>query len=63
MINIWSADHQVGLAAGVPILVMVMYEHAYQMDYGADAKSYIDAFFSNINWEQVDSRLKTVKIT
>lgn len=61
LFNIWSADHQVALATGVPILVMDMYEHAYQMDYGADAKSYINAFFSNINWEEVDSRIKGLK--
>lgn len=56
LFNIWSSDHQVTLAAGVPILVMDMYEHSYQMDYGADANSYIAAFFSNINWDQVNKR-------
>jgi Fe-Mn family superoxide dismutase len=60
--NIWSADHQIALAAGVPVLVMDMYEHAYQMDYGADAKAYIEAFISNINWEMVNSRVKDLQI-
>jgi Fe-Mn family superoxide dismutase len=36
---------------------MDMYEHAYQMDYGAAAARYIDAFFANTNWETVASRL------
>jgi Fe-Mn family superoxide dismutase len=36
--------------------VMDMYEHAYQMDYGAAAAKYIDAFFANIRWEQVNQR-------
>lgn len=54
--NVWSSDHLVSLAFGTPLLVMDMYEHSYQMDYGADAKGYIDAFFSNINWEEVESR-------
>lgn len=54
--NVWSSDHLVNLAYGTPLLVMDMYEHAYQMDYGADAKAYIDAFLSNINWEEVESR-------
>jgi len=40
-----------------PVLVMDMYEHAYQMDYGSAAAKYIDAFFANINWETVASRL------
>lgn len=39
-----------------------MYEHAYQMDYGADAKAYIDAFFANINWETIESRVKELKL-
>lgn len=60
--NVWSADHQMTLAHGVPLLVMDMYEHAYQMDYGADAKSYIDAFFNNINWELVDKRCKSLPV-
>ena len=35
----------------VPLLVMDMYEHSYQMDFGAAAGQYVDAFFSNINWD------------
>ena len=55
--NVWSSDHTQNLADGKPILVMDMYEHAYQMDHGPDAKAYIEAFFKNINWQKVDSRL------
>jgi len=36
---------------------MDMYEHAYQMDYGAAAAKYIDAFFANLNWEAVATRI------
>ncbi|MBL0184907.1 MAG: Fe-Mn family superoxide dismutase [Candidatus Obscuribacter sp.] len=61
LLNVWSSDHQVSLAAGVPILVMDMYEHAYQMDYGADANKYIDAFFSNIDWQRVNKRAENLK--
>lgn len=59
MYNMWSSDHSQTLADGKPVLVMDMYEHAYQMDYGADAKAYIDAFFKNINWEVVNRRVVT----
>jgi Fe-Mn family superoxide dismutase len=59
MYNSWSSDHTQTLADGKPILVMDMYEHAYQMDHGADAKAYIDAFFKNINWEEVNRRIVT----
>jgi Fe-Mn family superoxide dismutase len=55
--NYWMADHAHGPAATLPILVMDMYEHAYQMDYGAAAAKYVDAFFANIQWEVVAERL------
>ena len=49
----WSGGHTQAPAFGQPLLVMDMYEHAYQMDYGAAAAKYIDAFFQNIRWEEV----------
>jgi superoxide dismutase, Fe-Mn family len=55
--NYWMADHATGPADTTPVLVMDMYEHAYQMDYGAAAAKYIDAFFANVNWDTVASRL------
>lgn len=56
--NYWLADHMHFPAATVPLLVMDMYEHSYQMDYGASATAYIDAFFKNIKWEIVEGRLE-----
>ena len=53
-----SGNHTQALAAGVPLLVMDMYEHSYQMDYGAAAPRYIDAFFSNVQWDEVNRRLE-----
>ena len=55
--NYWLADHASNPAHTTPILVMDMYEHAYQMDYGAAAPKYIDAFFANIQWDAVAKRL------
>lgn len=55
--NYWMADHATAPADTTPILVMDMYEHAYQMDYGAAAAKYIDAFFVNLNWDTVAQRL------
>ena len=45
------------MASGVPLLVMDMYEHAYAIDYGASAKDYVDAFFKNVQWAEVERRL------
>jgi Fe-Mn family superoxide dismutase len=54
----WSGNHTQNAAFSQPLLVMDMYEHAYQMDYGAAAAKYIDAFFQNIQWEEVHRRLE-----
>lgn len=52
----WSGNHTQTLATSFPLLVLDMYEHAYQMDFGAAAAKYLDAFFANINWDEVNRR-------
>lgn len=59
--NYWLWDHLHGPAATLPLLIMDMYEHAYQMDYGAAAARYIDAFFQNIRWDAVAARLSRAR--
>jgi Fe-Mn family superoxide dismutase len=59
--NYWLADHAHGPAATLPLLVMDMYEHSYQMDYGAATVKYIDAFFKNIRWDAVASRMEAAR--
>jgi Fe-Mn family superoxide dismutase len=54
--NTWAADHTMTLAAGTPILVLDMYEHAYQMDYGAKAAAYVDAVMAALDWRAADRR-------
>ncbi|MDA5193561.1 superoxide dismutase [Govanella unica] len=54
--NHWAADHMHNASAAVPLLVLDMYEHSFQMDYGAAAAKYVDAFMRNVNWEEVDRR-------
>lgn len=54
--NYWLADHMHGPMGVMPILVLDMYEHAFQMDYGAAAAKYIDAFFLNIHWLELEKR-------
>lgn len=55
--NVWMWDHLHGLWDSKIILALDMYEHSYQMDFGANAKSYIDTFFKNINWDVVNTRI------
>ncbi|HVQ56268.1 MAG TPA: Fe-Mn family superoxide dismutase [Pyrinomonadaceae bacterium] len=58
--NYWAADHTNNAPFSVPLLVLDMYEHAYQMDYGAAAAKYVDAFMLNINWEEVNRRVDSL---
>jgi Fe-Mn family superoxide dismutase len=55
LVNQWAADHTMTVAGGRPILALDMYEHAYQMDYGAGAGGYVDAFMTAIRWNNVSS--------
>jgi Fe-Mn family superoxide dismutase len=57
----WSGGHSQALALGAPLLVLDMYEHSYQMDYGAAAARYVDAFFANIAWDAVESRYERAR--
>ena len=56
LVNQWAAEHAHSLAGGVPILALDMYEHAYHLDFGAAAGSYVDAFMANIDWAPVYER-------
>ncbi len=57
--NHWINLHETGNVAGYkPILVMDVWEHAFIKDYApVDRPKYIEAFFANINWDVVNSRL------
>jgi Fe-Mn family superoxide dismutase len=41
----------------VPLLVLDMYEHAYHLEFGANARAYVDAFIRNVDWGAVGNRL------
>lgn len=56
-----TAGHAPALAAGTPLLVLDMFEHAYALDFGAAHARYIDAFFANANWAVIDKRWQTLR--
>jgi Fe-Mn family superoxide dismutase len=56
LMNQCAADHGQAVAGGIPILALDMYEHAYHIDFGANAKAYIDAFLRNVDWKAVQLR-------
>ena len=45
------------IPGAVPILVLDMYEHAYHLEFGANASAYVDAFMRLIEWTVVTERL------
>lgn len=60
LVNQGVGDHSQGLAGAIPILALDMYEHAYHMDFGSDARLYVDTFMRNINWEHVAARFHQI---
>jgi Fe-Mn family superoxide dismutase len=44
------------IAGGLPILALDMCEHAYHIDFGANASAYIATFMRNIDWSSVQRR-------
>ena len=58
--NHWITLHQDGVPAGFkPLLVMDVWEHAFMRDYKATERDqYIEAFFRNIDWPTVETRLQ-----
>jgi len=56
-----ATDHTQAAVDAAPVLVLDMYEHAYQMDFGVNTTAYIDTFFRNINWVAVLKRIEAVR--
>ena len=55
-VNQYASEHGQAVAGGIPILALDMYEHAYHIDFGANAKAYVEAFMRNIDWKSVAAR-------
>jgi Fe-Mn family superoxide dismutase len=56
LINQTTSDHAQSIAGGIPILALDMYEHAYHIDFGANATAYVASFMRNIHWQAVEAR-------
>jgi len=61
-LKVYGCDsHNQGAVWGcMPIIVLDVYEHAYFIDYGSDRKSYIVAFWKNLNWEAANEIFERV---
>ncbi len=56
LINHFGFDHTQSISGSIPILALDMYEHAYHLEFGANATAYIAAFMRNIDWQAVLGR-------
>jgi len=56
LVNQYASEHSQAVAGGIPILALDMYEHAYHIDFGANAKAYVDTFMRNVDWKAVQAR-------
>jgi Fe-Mn family superoxide dismutase len=56
-----ATNHTQAAVDAAPVLVLDMYEHAYHMDFGANATAYVDAFMRNIDWAAVIHRMDAVR--
>ncbi len=54
----WVGDHELGQLSGLPIMLALdLWEHAFMVDYvPAEKKSYVEAFFDNLDWSSVERR-------
>jgi len=55
----WVDEHHLGQLTGLsPVLCLDMWEHAYVYDYPtSEKKKYIEVFFENLNWQNVEENL------
>jgi Fe-Mn family superoxide dismutase len=63
LLNQSVTDVSPGIAGGIPILALDMYEHAYRLDFGANATAYVAAFMRNIEWKAVQARYDDAVLT
>jgi superoxide dismutase, Fe-Mn family len=61
LMTAWSGNHTQAPAASLPLLICDLYEHSYAIDYGAATAKYVDAFFANLKWEEVERRYEVAK--
>ena len=58
LINQYASEHGQAIASGIPLIALDMYEHAYHIDFGANATAYVDTFLRNVDWKAVEGRFE-----
>ncbi|MDQ5949953.1 MAG: superoxide dismutase, Fe-Mn family [Patescibacteria group bacterium] len=63
LVHAWVEEQHLGHLTGLtPILMLDMWEHAYVYDFPtSEKKKYIEAFFENLNWEEIEKNFANTK--
>lgn len=62
LLNAWVDEQHMGHLSGLKwILGIDMWEHAFYLDYTTNKKAYIEAFFENLNWQQIEENFIPAK--
>jgi len=63
LLHIWIDEQHLGQLNGVCwILGLDMWEHAFVYDYPtSEKKKYVDAFFENLNWEEIEKNFEELQ--
>jgi Fe-Mn family superoxide dismutase len=56
LVNQCISDGSQAIAGAITLLALDMYEHAYHLDFGANAVAYVATFMRNIDWRAVQGR-------
>jgi superoxide dismutase, Fe-Mn family len=56
LVNETLTENGHSIPGAIPILALDMYEHAYHLEFGANAAAYVAAFMRNIDWTAVQGR-------
>ncbi len=55
----WVDEQHLGQLNGLSLVLgLDMWEHAFYLDFATDKKSYVEAFFNNLNWEVIEDNFK-----
>jgi len=63
-LHIYSVDfHDQGAVWGsIPIMALDVWEHAFYHDHGPNKGAYFEAFWKNINWENINENFEKVAL-
>lgn len=63
LLNSWVDEQHLGILNGLEVIIALdMWEHSYYLDYTpAEKGKYVDAFFTNLNWQVAEALFESAK--